>query len=319
MLVRKTIPAPQKPKLKKPKNKVLPNNGAFSSELKNIQLCNGADRSTPEPQIKGCTALIESGEETSLVLAVAYTNRGNAYAAKGDYDLAISDYDAAIKLNPAFAKPFNNRGVALQKKGEYDRAIKDFDEAIKLQPDYARAFANRAETYQKRHDYQRAARDYDEATRLAPTLEAVWNGRCWARAILGELQAALEDCNKALALTTLRPSTLAGLFISRWASLIQPSRIIVPQSASSQKWPARFTGEDLHESKRVMQLVATLISLRQRSWSRRSLTIFQITAFADDSSFQGPRKPEGYGAKRGPGNSHGGMSALGQKQTCAVH
>src|SRR5262249_139178 len=28
MLVRKTIPAPQKPKLKKPKNKVLPNNGA---------------------------------------------------------------------------------------------------------------------------------------------------------------------------------------------------------------------------------------------------------------------------------------------------
>src|SRR5262249_17944997 len=28
MLVRKTIPAPQKPKLKKPKNKVLPNHGA---------------------------------------------------------------------------------------------------------------------------------------------------------------------------------------------------------------------------------------------------------------------------------------------------
>jgi len=26
----------------------------------------------------------------------------------------------------------------------------------------------------------------------------VWNGRCWSRAILGELQAALEDCNKAL-------------------------------------------------------------------------------------------------------------------------
>src|SRR5215831_8275593 len=71
MLVRKTIPAPQKPKLRKPKNKVLPNNGAFSSELKNIQLCNGADRSTPEPQIKGCTALIEPGKETSLVLAVA--------------------------------------------------------------------------------------------------------------------------------------------------------------------------------------------------------------------------------------------------------
>jgi tetratricopeptide (TPR) repeat protein len=26
----------------------------------------------------------------------------------------------------------------------------------------------------------------------------VWNGRCWTRAVLGALQAALEDCNKAL-------------------------------------------------------------------------------------------------------------------------
>jgi tetratricopeptide (TPR) repeat protein len=29
-------------------------------------------------------------------------------------------------------------------------------------------------------------------------LEIVWSGRCWTRAILGALQAALEDCNKAL-------------------------------------------------------------------------------------------------------------------------
>jgi tetratricopeptide (TPR) repeat protein len=29
-------------------------------------------------------------------------------------------------------------------------------------------------------------------------LKGVWNGRCWARAILGALQAALDDCNKAL-------------------------------------------------------------------------------------------------------------------------
>ena len=29
-------------------------------------------------------------------------------------------------------------------------------------------------------------------------MESVWNGRCWTRAILGALQAALEDCNKAI-------------------------------------------------------------------------------------------------------------------------
>ena len=170
----------------------------LQNRLSNIELCNGSDRSSPDPQIKGCTALIETGKETALVLAIAHNNRGDAFSAKGEFDRAISDYDLAIKFNPTFSKPFNNRGVAYQKKGEYDRAIKDFDEAIKLSPDYARAFANRAETNQRRHEFQQAARDYDDAIRLQPDLEAVWNGRCWARAIIGELQPALADCNKAL-------------------------------------------------------------------------------------------------------------------------
>jgi tetratricopeptide (TPR) repeat protein len=32
-------------------------------------------------------------------------------------------------------------------------------------------------------------------------LETVWNGRCWAHAIVGQLQAALSDCDKALGIT----------------------------------------------------------------------------------------------------------------------
>src|SRR5207244_631514 len=63
----------------------------FKGKLKNVELCNGVDRSSTEPQIKGCTALIESGKETNLVLSIAHTNRGNAYAANGDFDRAIGD------------------------------------------------------------------------------------------------------------------------------------------------------------------------------------------------------------------------------------
>jgi tetratricopeptide (TPR) repeat protein len=167
--------------------------------VKNIELCNGAER-TSQSQINGCTALIDSGNENPNVLAIAYNNRGNAYASKGDYDRAIEDYGQSIKLNPAYAKPLNNRGITYYKKGDYDRAIKDFDEALKLNPHYANAFANRAQAYQKKNDYERATGDYDEAIRFEPNLETVWNGRCWVRAILGELQAALADCNNALQL-----------------------------------------------------------------------------------------------------------------------
>ena len=141
---------------------------AQSPKLSNVDLCNGEDRTSAEPQIIGCTALIKSDVKNPKVLAIAYNNRGNAYTSKGQYDLAIQDYDESIKLNPNYAKPFNNRGVAYQKKGEYDRAIEDFDAAINIDPNYANAFANRAEIYQKKGDYPRALKDFDEAIRLQP-------------------------------------------------------------------------------------------------------------------------------------------------------
>ena len=134
---------------------------AQGPKFKNIELCNGVDRTSPDIQIDACTSLIDSGKQTPQTLVIAYNNRGNAYVAKGEYDRAVQDYDQSIKLNPNYSRTFNNRGVAYQKKGEYDLAIKDFDEAIRLNAEYANAFANRAQTYQHKGEYERAARDYD--------------------------------------------------------------------------------------------------------------------------------------------------------------
>src|ERR1039458_8932262 len=99
--------------------------------LKNLDLCNRGNRTTsPEPQILGCTALINSGDLTTNALAIAYNNRGDAYVAKGAYDLALLDFEQSIKHNPAYAKPFNNRAVVNLKKGEYDQALDNFNPAI---------------------------------------------------------------------------------------------------------------------------------------------------------------------------------------------
>jgi tetratricopeptide (TPR) repeat protein len=173
---------------------------AQSPNLSNIDLCNGRDRTSAEPQIIGCTALIKSDVNNSHILAIAHNNRGDAYVGKGEYDLAIQDYDESIKLDANFAKPFNNRGFAYQAKGDYERAIQDFGAAINIDPKYANAFANRAETYQKTGDYPNALKDFDEAIRLQPTLKVLWNERCWTHAVVGELQAAITDCNEAIRL-----------------------------------------------------------------------------------------------------------------------
>src|ERR1700675_2228636 len=75
--------------------------------LRNIEVCNGSDRTSLEARINGCTALIDAGQGTTTALAIAYNNRGNAYTAKGDYDRAIQDFDRSIRLNRTYTKPFN--------------------------------------------------------------------------------------------------------------------------------------------------------------------------------------------------------------------
>jgi tetratricopeptide (TPR) repeat protein len=117
---------------------------AQSGRFKNIGLCNGGGQIAADSVITGCTALIDSGAETPKTLAIVYSNRGNAFIHKGEYDHAIRDYEQSIKNEPEYAKAFNNRGVAYQKKGEHQLAMQDFEQAIKLDPKYAGAFVNRA-------------------------------------------------------------------------------------------------------------------------------------------------------------------------------
>jgi tetratricopeptide (TPR) repeat protein len=87
---------------------------ADDSDIDNVAACNGKAAS-PDLQIEGCTALTKSADNPK-VLAIIYNNRGNAYVAKGQYDLAIQDYGEALKADPQYAKAFNNRDVAHQKK-----------------------------------------------------------------------------------------------------------------------------------------------------------------------------------------------------------
>jgi tetratricopeptide (TPR) repeat protein len=85
-------------------------------------------------QISGCTAVLQSGRETTANRAIAYSNRGNAYRAKGDTDRAIADYTEAIRLNPSDAIAYYNRGVSYERKGDHNRAIADYRRALAIDP-----------------------------------------------------------------------------------------------------------------------------------------------------------------------------------------
>ena len=78
--------------------------------------------------------------------ALAFRNRGDAFANKDDYDRAIADYNEAVRLDANNALAFRSRGVAYAYKGDDDQAISDYSEAIRLDPKNALAFCNRGKT-----------------------------------------------------------------------------------------------------------------------------------------------------------------------------
>jgi len=140
--------------------------GTTAAWADDIADCNQTKNS--DLRISGCSKLIKSKQLNKKNRASAYTNRGNAYDDKGEFDRAIADYTKAIKLNPKDADFYTNRGNAYDDKGEFDRAIADFGKAIKLNPKDANAYNNRGFACEKKGDWKQAIADYRKALRLLP-------------------------------------------------------------------------------------------------------------------------------------------------------
>ncbi len=70
--------------------------------------------STPERTIAACTAVLEGGTLTPHDAAYAHNDRGLAYHATHQDDLAIADYTAALQIDPNYANAYQNRGAATQ-------------------------------------------------------------------------------------------------------------------------------------------------------------------------------------------------------------
>jgi len=150
--------------------------------------------------IRGCTAVIEAGQQMLVQLVAAYNNRGVAHRSNGDIDRAIEDYDQAIRLNPDYYVAINNRGVALMNKGELDRAIADFDRTIQLRPDYFAAFYNRAVALGRKGLFERAIADYDVIIKVDARNAIFLHERGTMKAKMGDQIGADADFRRAEAL-----------------------------------------------------------------------------------------------------------------------
>ena len=100
--------------------------------------------------------------------AAELSRRGQALAARRDFEHALADLDRACQLAPDNAEYIYRRGVIHAQLRQDALAVTDFDRAIKLKPDEADALLARARLRFKGGDKPGAAADLDAADALLP-------------------------------------------------------------------------------------------------------------------------------------------------------
>jgi tetratricopeptide (TPR) repeat protein len=167
------------------------------TDVEHVRQCGSND---PDIAITGCTALIQSGQETQTAWAGIYQRRGIAYYNKGLTDQAIADYTQVIALKPDFAPAYYDRAEVLLNTGDPDDAIDDYTKAIELRPRYGEAYADRGVALSKKGQIDQAIADETQAVTIQPALAEAYTHRAVFYMTKNLTDQAIADCNKAIAI-----------------------------------------------------------------------------------------------------------------------
>lgn len=174
------------------------------AESQNWAWCDG-NADSVDLTIRGCTAVIRSGNDSRQNLAIAFANRGMAYSQTKEFDRALADCDQAIRLTRKRAAGYMCSGVVYQDKGNIDHAIAAYAKAIRVEPTDPEAYLNRANLYARKKNYDRAIADYTKATRIAPTFAQAFANRGLTYSSMHDYDRAIADMTEAIRLRPKDP------------------------------------------------------------------------------------------------------------------
>ncbi len=149
-----------------------------------------------DPTIKSLSIRIADNPDD----AGALYRRGQVYASKGAYSLAIKDFDDAIRLNPKDVEAYNNRCWARTVIGDLQSALRDCNEALRLRPNFVDALDSRGLVNLKSGQTKNAIADFDAALRINPRLTSSLYGRGLAKQRNGAISEGDVDIANAKAM-----------------------------------------------------------------------------------------------------------------------
>jgi Caspase domain/Tetratricopeptide repeat len=159
-----------------------------------------------DPTIKALTdKLVENPDD-----AGAHYRRGQVYASKGAYALAVKDFDDAIRLNPKDVEAYNNRCWARTVIGDLQAALRDCNEALRLRPNFVDALDSRGLVNLKSGMAKNAIADFDAALKINPRLTSSLYGRGLAKKNNGAISEGDLDISNAKAMDPNIAKEFAG-------------------------------------------------------------------------------------------------------------
>ena len=149
-----------------------------------------------DPTIKDLTAKLQENPDD----AGALYRRGQVYASKGAYELAIKDFGNTIRLNSKDVEAYNNRCWVRAVIGDLQTALRDCNEALRLRPNFVDALDSRGLVNLKSGLNKNAIADFDAALKINPRLTSSLYGRGLARQRSGATTDGEVDVNNAKAM-----------------------------------------------------------------------------------------------------------------------
>jgi Tfp pilus assembly protein PilF len=149
-----------------------------------------------DPTVKSLTDRINKNPDDGNALY----RRGQVYASKGAYNLAVNDFTDTLRLNPRDVEAYNNRCWVRTITGDLQGALKDCNEALRLRPNFVDALDSRGLLNLKNGQPKNAITDFDAALRINPRLTSSLYGRGLAKQRNGALTEGDVDINNAKAM-----------------------------------------------------------------------------------------------------------------------
>jgi tetratricopeptide (TPR) repeat protein len=132
--------------------------------------------------------------------ARAITNRGLAFAARGQWESAIEDFSRALQLDSLTPLTLISRGLAYKNVGQFENAVADYTRAISIDTTNLIAFVNRGNCYFDLGESEMAIQDFNRALTLDPGNTESYSNRCAVYLKTGNLEAAKNDIGHAILL-----------------------------------------------------------------------------------------------------------------------